>query len=286
MANIYSSIWKDVYYEDTGTKAYYLTKNGSIIFQGKAYARPDTGRCKINISNICRDYLSTQLDGDLRAGMYQHPDALVHFELVVSGIYINDYYFLNCWDYRTNYNDDTLVLSNPVNGHYEEGQLKPYTRVVNGSVSTSMYTSTQTGYRTLSCPNRGIYHYALLYKNAKGGYDSFLIEGLGKRTDNIKTYQIGNTYNDNRQEFGIQDYTKVITPTYSLTTHYLTDAESENIAENIIPSTEVYLQNITNGTIVPVVITDTSATYKTLNGEGRKRYQQTINVAESQKKIR
>lgn len=123
---------------------------------------------------------------------------------------------------------------------------------------------------------------ALYYRNARGGYDAFLIEGRSERTDNITQTDIYRAYNNQALEFGRGRLISEITPTWKLTTGWLTDEQSENLATNLIPSPEVYFHNLTDGTIHTCVITDTSVKHKTYDNEGNHLVSYDINIAYSQ----
>jgi len=73
---------------------------------------------------------------------------------------------------------------------------------------------------------------------------------------------------------------------YELNTGYLTDEQAANLAKNLLGSVKVYLQNIDEGRVYPVIITDSNATYQTYQTNGMKLAQYKINVQTSQTKIR
>lgn len=266
--------------EGTGMLSFNIGVNDRIVYSGTAYPKPDTQRYKVNISNICQNYLKTEIDS-FNIGKHYHDDAYLTFHVFnVNGELINDYNFLNCWDYVTHITSATgIVLSNPINGHYTDGQIKPITQFYNGRVYTDVLNS--SGHYTV----RKCGEYALVYLNRKGGFDSFLIEGRVKVSDRIESYQTTDNYNHGSLEFGNRIYDNEITPAYELTTGVLTDAQSRNLAENLISSPKVYLQKIGEW-IRPVIIENQEAQYQTFRNNGRKFNTYTINVAESQIKTR
>ena len=71
-----------------------------------------------------------------------------------------------------------------------------------------------------------------------------------------------------------------------MNTHYLSDEEAANLSKNLVGSNMVYLHNLMDGTIRPVIITDTQVTYQTYQTNGKKMAQYKINIVESQSKIR
>jgi len=126
--------------------------------------------------------------------------------------------------------------------------------------------------------------WALYYLNAKGGWDSFLIEGKVKRIDNYTRYEYGRG-NGAPLDFSRTQYKVESEPTYEMHTGWLSDAQSAVLAKNLLPSVKVYAHNLTDGSIFPVVITDNSAEWKTYKNE-KKLVSYTINVAASNKEYR
>lgn len=126
--------------------------------------------------------------------------------------------------------------------------------------------------------------WALYYLNAKGGWDSFLIEGKVKRVDNLTRYEYGQgsgaPLDFERTQYMVEDEA-----TYEMHTGWLTDEQSANLAKNLLPSIRVYAHNLNENKIFPVVITDNSVEWKTFKNEG-KLISHTINVAASQKEYR
>ena len=128
--------------------------------------------------------------------------------------------------------------------------------------------------------------YALYYLNSYGGWDAFMIEGTVIKKDNYTTYTTDRVANNTTLEFELNKYVTEINTTYTLNTNYLSDEESANLAKNLIGSIRVYLHNIEEGWVKPVIITDTNVTYQTYQTNGRKLAQYQINVKESRTKIR
>lgn len=123
---------------------------------------------------------------------------------------------------------------------------------------------------------------ALYYLNSKGGYDAFLIEGLVKRTDKYAQQDYYKSYDNTTIDFGRTRYVTEITGSWELHTHYLKDDEAERLVKNLFPSTRVWLHLLDTYECVPVVITDTSAEYKTYRNNGEKLISYTIRVEASQ----
>lgn len=127
---------------------------------------------------------------------------------------------------------------------------------------------------------------ALYYLNKYGGWNSFLIEGNCKRTDALTEHTYNKSVNNTTINFENNRYAVEILPTWELHTGWLNDEESERLASDLIPTTKLYIHNLKTDEIKPAVITDTSVTYSTFRNNGHKLISYTINVAESQTKIR
>ena len=124
---------------------------------------------------------------------------------------------------------------------------------------------------------------ALYYRNCKGGYDAFLIEGQCIRTDKYTQKDIYKAYDNTKvNDFGRSRFLTQITPTYKLVTGWLTDEESERLVDNLLPSTQVWFHNLLDDTIHPVVITDSSIKRKTYSNEGNQLVSYDINIEYSQ----
>lgn len=127
--------------------------------------------------------------------------------------------------------------------------------------------------------------YQLLYKNNYGGYDTFLVEGRDKQTDSWTNYSIKKDFKNTEKGFRTQHYLKDVTTKQSLYTGWLTDEQSLRM-DNLLESTMVYLCDLEEDTVIPVVITDTSWEKKTYGNQGKKLVAYAINVEYSQNKIR
>lgn len=127
--------------------------------------------------------------------------------------------------------------------------------------------------------------YCLYYVNGFGGWDSFLINGNDKKNDTIQQHTLEKYANNTTQQFAKKNYLNKVSTKYTLYTHYLNDEEASKMW-HLLESTQVYLHNLEEDKIIPVLIKDTSVDYKTFTNNGKKKFYYTINVAESQEKIR
>lgn len=290
---IYCSAFEDVTYTATGiTSIDYMLYDGSqnLLFAGKAVARPNEGECRINVSDIARNYLNSDLPADaysatsFNEGQFIEPNAVGDFTLRDGkGNVLQTYKFLNCWDYKTPFmfmaNPGTSYpISHPANNHYTPEmyifnstitkQNKVKTNIVNGEFGD------YCGYG------------ALYYSNNMGGYDQFLIEGTITKKDNYERYTIENKWDFGTLKAGKRTLVNTIEESWTLKTHLLNDNEAKNLAENLFGSNNVYFHNFADNRIYPVNITDTSVEYKTRRNNKNKMFYLTINITSSQPKTR
>lgn len=292
MATITAPIWKDTYYSTTAASVNYSIRlNGETIFTGKAVRYPGADEMFINVNKICRNYLECDI-AELLEEMpssntnLNHPHAQRTFNFYTGSSKINDYVFYQDYSYTNDKpaTGSSIVVSNPINGHFVPGMLKVRTYRGNSSYYTtgSASSSTGLGYTTrVKCAP-----YVLYYLNSYGGWDAFAIEGTGIKKDAYTTYKTDQSYINTTLQFETNKYVQEIKTSYELNTGLLSDEQAANLAKNLLGSVKVYLQNIEEGWIKPVIITDSNATYQTYQTNGRKLCQYKINVQESQSKIR
>lgn len=129
------------------------------------------------------------------------------------------------------------------------------------------------------------YDYCLYYVNAYGGWDSLLIDANVKKVDKIESKYYNRAFNNTTTQFEKKKFTNVITPQYTLHTGWFNDDEQSRLY-HLLESTEVYLHNLNTDEIVPVNITNNTCEYKTFTNNGRKKFNNTINVEVAQTRIR
>lgn len=281
-------IWQDIYYTSTAyTMLEYIInrKDGVVIYAGRAYQRPGGYGISINISKICQDYIKDSFSGtdfrNLVGSTYAHPESYVEFELRdMNGNLLNSYGFVYDWSYE-NWNGSARTVSNPINNHKVTG-MYDFNTVCRSVVSANTMELATSVYRVAAGNACG--EIALYYKNRKGGWDGFLIEGTVTKRDEYTKYTYNRSFNNNTLEFENGTYHSQIITSYVLNTGWLNDQESDNLAFNLLSSNEVYLHNLCTDKVYPVVIKDNTATYKTYRNNSRKLVNYQINVEESQRK--
>ena len=283
------SAWEDVILQRTESVFDYRIYNGTnLIFQGRAYKRPNAETNDIKLNKIFENYLSNSINGLLNSELTEetNPEACKVFKLMKldtdgTEILIEQYKILYDWSYDFRFRGSNANLSRPINGRYVAGMYKMGTSV-NGASGTATNSLNGGAYNVLAdCGN-----YALYYLNAYGGWDALLIDGTVLKKSTVTQYTTDRNYDNNRIEFEQTKYINEIQDAYEINTGFLTDEQAANLSKNLIPSKEVYLHIISENKIIPVLITDTSVTYQTYQTNNLQMPQYKINVKESQIKLR
>lgn len=296
---VYSIGMLDGYVKNETTGA--LEQNIITIFNGKAWNKPKEANIYIKLNDICRDYLKSDLP-DLRTiteGIrHHHPDSAKQFILYDgNNNIIERFQFGLDWSYdETPLNSDyqyampITYISKPINGRAVEGMYCIQSRLDLGYDGIVSYIAPSAG-ELNDLVREAVYteienckaEYALYYLNRYGGWDCFLIEGNVKKKDTYSKYYVDKVYDNRTLDFGKRVYHNEIKTSYELHTSWLNDTQSDNLAFNLLSSNMVYLHHIITGDIMPVVITDAEAQYKTFRNQGNKLCNYTINVECSQK---
>lgn len=276
---VYAPVWKDTYYT-SGDEVlnYTIEYGGEVIFSGKAQRMPND-ILRININRVCQNYLRQNIATLFgSASSETNPNAIGTFYLKSGTTTLETYMFLYCYDYDFDWTGRTgTTLSNPICNDYAAGMRVLSTRI---NSSRNVVTTALDANGTV-CADYGLY-----YVNARGGWDAFAIQGTGLKKESITQYTTDRSFNNTTREFEANRYMSEIKTSYELNTHYLSDEQSANLAKNLISSNLVYLHNLKDGTIKPVIITDNSVSYQTYQTNGKRLSQYKINVTESQSKLR
>ena len=285
----YYSAWEDVILQRTESVFDYRIYNkNNLIFQGRAYKRPNADTNDIKLNKIFENYLSNSINDLLNSG--EPEDTGVNASKVFqikkldadgTETLIDEYTILYDWSYDFRFRGENTDLSRPINGRYVAGMYKMDTTV---SGPSGAVTNTLNGgaYNVLAdCGD-----YALYYLNAYGGWDALLIDGTVLKKSTITQYTTDRNINNNKIDFEQTKYINEIQDAYEINTGFLTDEQAANLSKNLIPSKEVYLHIISDNKIIPVLITDTSVTYQTYQTNNLQMPQYKINVKESQVKLR
>ena len=270
---VISPIWKDVSYTSSTTPLKYsIYIDDMEIFNGIAYARPNTDYVVFNINKICQNWLGSVLP-DIRTytGTYTHENAFRTFVLKdESGNTLETYKFLYDWSYDDYFTGQTCSLNRDINGKNAYGQVLFQT-----NFNTSSVTTTVTHAAGNTCGE-----YALYYLNRYGGWDSFLIEGNIIKTDNYtklnwrRKGEYNQGYSINALKYIDEKVTDSVNidTTYQAYTGWLSDEEAERLVFHLLSSPKVFFQDLNRENKlyntddifanIPIRITSSSAEYK------------------------
>lgn len=283
---VYRSIWEDTYYDTTeDTLSYSIECDGVTIFSAKAYKVPTADTLRININKVCSNYVDNYDITDILSGKAEEQDstmAIRTFSLNNDDTEetLEQYTFLYDWSYDNRYRGEYMTLSHPINGNRAENMLTINTDASDEGYAINVFDNEQY-------PNEKLCkEYALYYLNSYGGWDCFLIEGNTVKKDTITQYNTDHNYDNNTLDFETDRYMTEVVTSYEMHTGYLNDEQCANMAKNLFSSNKVYVHNLVNDEISPVVITDTSVSYLTYANNGKKLCSYTINIKESQSKLR
>lgn len=305
---------------------YQIKTDGALVYSGKAYATPKSEYAEVDLSKICASHLNSSMEKIFgNPSDFNINESVKSFEMFVNGQIWGSFLFFNSYAYKSNpeYTEDgnnAIILWNPIRHVYDSRQYIIFSFFAPINTSTYEYTFTFGKYNPMSVtPKRGVFEgkkqytallkvpssgadyisvfgenipitktcckYCLYYQNALGGWDSLLLHGTDKQTDKISGYKAVKPIDNTTKEFGTKKYINIITPTYKLNTDLLTDDEASRM-HNLIESTEVYLHDLEEDTIIPVNITNSTCEYKTFNNNGKKLFNYTVECEFAQPKIR
>lgn len=289
----YYSAWQDAIYVNTGASSMVYCiydENSTLLYTGKAVAKPTGGGCQINVSEVVRNYLNCDLPDvafngeDFNTGQIILPNATFGFTLTdEKGTVLETYKFLNCWDYYNLYSfignsAMNYPMSTPANDHKATGMYNFYSVCDKTSKNVKVTISSATGN---TCG-----YGALYYANAMGGWDAFLIEGMITKKDSYQRYTIENKWLSGTLESGSRTLVNTVDESWELKTHLLKDSESKILSSNLFNSNNIYFHSFADDKIYPVSITDTSVTYKDWRNQKKKKFYVTINIKSNQPKQR
>lgn len=246
------------------------------------------------------------------------------FDVYVDGNFKRSYYFINDYSYNfdrlveRSQPNNTVILSNPINKKIDKRQIFLYslftpvktdlpTNIIYYDdvhvIQSTRTTSTQQWLilddklylhpnATKLSVNGDTYNlvdscsrYCIYYVNAIGGWDSFLIDGNDKKTDNITRYSTIKNFDNTKTDFEKKNYISIINPKITLYTGWLNDDESSRMY-NLLETNEAYLHDLDSGDIVPINILNNTCEYKTFTNNGKHKFNYTIEVEVAQSKIR
>lgn len=315
-------IWEDTVYSEPLVDTYFEYHiddiNNNVLYAGKSYKYPDENIGEVYINDITENFLANHISFNL--GFEDMTDYCKDFKFITSSGRTTTYTFYNDWSYK---NTDAKtnkhqILNDPITKKIDSrqyfflnvlnlGSTEVVTIKVNGVPQPAIALSgtkaiSLTRKFTAPCGSKieidttdhtesleytfDSKDYCLYYVNAYGGWDSLLIDGNVKRTDQIvSSEQYIKKAKANSLDFGKTKYLNTIVPNWTLYTGYMSDEEASKM-HHLLESTEVYLHNLNDDTITPVLITNTSCEFQTYSNNGKKLPAYTITVEASQEKYR
>ena len=299
--------------------------NDSYAFLGRAYNRPDpsTGEFTlgptVRLNDIVADYLRQTFIPDLSVqDDAWAPPLAVRVRLYTGNTVRSDDTFLLDWSYDYGRNAYTDVLHDPVDGRLdgrqhmiqtsrtaynmnfyfnganvvtvssrtEGGNFMVYLRPLSESYTSLRVNGIEYALDQERCSDRFVLHYV----NAFGGWDCLLMAGQSVSSYGYdrKRFSYDHRNDDNLNPpslRGTRDYANVIEPRWSLRSGLMNDEQSARM-HHLLGSVLVYLEDLTTGEFFPVVLTDSSYTVQTVNGNNRKPIQYTINVKLAAERVR
>lgn len=125
-------------------------------------------------------------------------------------------------------------------------------------------------------------HFALYYLNAYGGWDSILLFGAPKesneytRTTYKQAYALS-TQTGARIPRGTVNFQNDYTKAYECSTGWLSDEQAARL-DHLFGSVDVYLCDLLDNRFIPVVLTDSTFEYKTYRNQGAHLVSYTLQV--------
>lgn len=289
-------------------------KEEKLIYSGKVYLPPSYPFVNVMINKVCQNYFTDNVLVEEEYVGQSH-----NFKkFVLRGEYgqkLHTYYFVNDWSYEQL---TVGIKTNPIVPVFVDGQRLFFSAFSDSTQrgfrwglmyndGTEDYSNTEYVkddlYSMFVLPSRlkgvskfffGEKHYSMIpkckaqyvlyYINPKGGWDWFPILGKVNKSDSITQYTYSNNYDNTTHQFGKYRYLSEISTTYNLNTGFLTEEQSDRMWE-LLESNCVYLHNVVEDKIYPVIITDNEIEYKR-KMRGRKMLTYSINVESSQTRER
>ena len=185
-----------------------------------------------------------------------------------NGSFNNDFFISGWWE--------DVNLTNSVSG--------PRVFAIDLSSYIDIYKVEIEGHTWKAWP--GCCRYVLHYINAYGGWDSLLIRGNGKQTDTLKRYTRKVPYhNGTSTARGTENYVNEMGVKYELHPGTMTEAQAARMP-HLLNSCCVYLEDMQEGKIWPVVLTNTTSEHKTWANQGHKLVEYTIECELAQDRLR
>lgn len=170
-------------------------------------------------------------------------------------------------DFNDDYNGDFAKETSPFDG-FLVLDAADYPGAVSVTVGTLLPDGGRLSdeYRIVDSCSR----YSVCYRNAYGGWDSLLLEGLCSMSDALTRHNAQRSYSNSlAANRGTFNFCNEMTRQWTLRTGWMTDSQSMRM-HHLLNSPDVYLYDSLDGLYRPVVLTDTETEYRTYRGNGRR----------------
>ena len=170
-------------------------------------------------------------------------------------------------DFNNDYNEDFLVGM----AYYGD----PYViRLADFPDAVRVEYGGRTWVLSDRCPR-----YVLYYVNEHGGWDALPVEGKEQREDKVTRHETAVVYNNaDTAARGRRNYVNEITPKFTFWTGWLDDRQSR-LMHHLLNSPSVYMQDTEDGSVYPLVLTNSASPYKEERGK-MKAYEITAELAQ------
>lgn len=286
--------------------------NGSLVYSGDAIVAPDEDEVTVRVNDIVADYVSARVPSTFGSAVsmnIQAPTAEIYIndELAESARLIPD------WSHDPAH--DIYAMADPIDGVADPRCDIPYSfvavvgstkspnvsvKLASGTVITPSFASVSAGTVSISPTNyegaksvtfdglttyrieSTCQRYALYYINAYGGVDLYIPKGVCTQT---ATYTRSEYLRSQSAKYLRANYKTDTVNAWSLGTGFMTDEQSLKM-HHLIGSNDVRLLDMETGETYPVIITDSSLTYKTIRNSDRKFPTYTINLQSAETRER
>lgn len=293
-------IWKD-HYINLGTAdivRYRVVCDGVELFNGNAYKKPGATNVRVRVNDICADAFDT--------GTTQGTSEIVKaFSLDTyngSGWEIGVAAWNFAWDWSYKSHSISGMANDFILPYFDRNQQVCISCYGEGLDSAWLGTEenpqdiplgdySEAGHTVAALweypecdrvtfeDNGGYTHvypivdtcsrFVLNYLNAWGGWDSLLLRGVVRKTDNYQRTTIGVEYdNADNHNRGEVDLRNEVVRTFVCVSGWMSNEQSQKM-HHLLGSTNVLLTDMVDRVSVPVIITDTACDYKTDKTEGK-----------------
>lgn len=319
-------IWKDtdlIIPTQTEYLLYKITINSTIVYAGRAYTMD--GEVKIRLNEIMQQVLMPDLDLTKDGLQDNNAYASALFSISADGVDYQKYKQIKCYADWSYVDDKRNILSKPIRKKLDSRQIFVCTAMdyagngpsivmsltdESGSTRDNVYALSNqigtivqkdiTGVEKIEIyTNEGdvetteeyevvceLGRYCLYYLNIDGGWDSFVFNKTSKEKDTFERLKYSTNQSNQTIRHRTIEYKNKIKKTWTLKTDYLTDTQSLNFAENLVGSPCVYLHDLEEGKIYPVLINTNSIDYQTFRRNGKKLNKYSIEVELAQNRQR